>query len=313
VVKYLITGGAGFIGSHLCHHLENNGDEVIVIDNLSNGNPAGLSQNVKLIVGDITNPRLITESLNGVSGCFHLAATTSAAAYNQDWTAATLSNLAGSVTVLQQLSYFNIPVVFASSAAVYGAKRMLPLIETMPTSPISGYGTDKLGLELHAKAMAKSIGLVFIGLRFFNIYGPQKENELAPKDVTSSFFTRMIKERPVEISGDGNQTRDFVFVTDAVQALSAAMNYAQEGECGFFNVCSGTQVSMNKLALEVGRVLEAPVIKKYYEIQTQEIRHSFGDPTNASKHLHFNTKITLEKGLAQMARWVKQVELATRI
>ncbi len=174
---YLVTGGCGFIGSHLAEALLGAGHRVRVLDDLSSGRLANLPQGAAFIQGDVTDPAAVRAALAGVNGCFHLAAIASVERGAQDWAGTHKANQTGTVMLLEAIrrSGRRIPFVYASSAAVYGDCQSLPLTEASATRPLSAYGADKLGCELHARVASASFAIPTAGLRFFNVFGPRQD------------------------------------------------------------------------------------------------------------------------------------------
>ena len=222
-VRYLVTGGCGFIGSHLVEALLNSGAEVVVVDNLSTGRLENISQTVRLIRGDVRDQTLLRVAAENCSGIFHLAAVASVPKCNEEWYASHTVNLSASICVFEAAVQMDLPVVYASSSAVYGIVKRTPIRENAPKHPISPYGADKLAMELHAAAGAYVHQLRSFGLRFFNVYGPRQDPSSAYSGVISVFVSRARKHHSITIHGDGKQVRDFVYVTDAVSACCAAM------------------------------------------------------------------------------------------
>ncbi|HYZ25110.1 MAG TPA: NAD-dependent epimerase/dehydratase family protein, partial [Rhodopila sp.] len=174
---YLVTGGAGFIGSHLCDALGARGDVVRVLDDLSTGKRENLRPEVELIVGDIADPLTAADAVAGIDGCFHLAAIASVEKGVTDWLGTHHANLTGTISIFDAIRRTGrgIPVVYASSAAVYGDAATVPIAETEPCRPLSAYGADKYGSELHARVASHVHGIPTVGLRFFNVYGPRQD------------------------------------------------------------------------------------------------------------------------------------------
>src|SRR5665213_2338149 len=222
---YLVTGGAGFIGSHLCDALVGDGHAVRVLDDLSTGVRTNLPASVELIEGDIADQAAMQEAVAGVDGCFHLAAIASVARGVEDWLGTHRANLTGAITLFDTVRRepLPVPVVYASSAAVYGDGARLPITEDAAKRPLSAYGADKYACELHAEVASHVHAVPTVGLRFFNVYGPRQDPRSPYSGVISIFCERLRRGAPVEVFGDGGQTRDFIAVADVVAALRAAM------------------------------------------------------------------------------------------
>ena len=222
----LVTGGAGFIGSHVVNRLVDRGDEVIVLDDLSTGLRDSVNPRALLVVGNITDGQLVREAVAAVDACVHLAAIASVGRFNEDWASCHAVNQSAFVALLQFLARRpkgRIPLVYASSAAVYGNSTQPPICETAVARPVSGYGADKLGCEAHARAAGEASGVETFGLRFFNVYGIGQRPGSPYAGVVSIFADRTLRGEPLNIYGDGSQSRDFVHVDDAVQAVLAAL------------------------------------------------------------------------------------------
>ena len=300
--RYLITGGAGFIGSHLVDALLAAGHGARVLDDLSTGRRENLPLAAELILGDVADPATVSAAMAGMDGCFHLAAIASVARAAEDWPGTHRVNLGGTVAVLDAARARRVPVVYASSAAVYGDCAALPLAEAAPTRPLSAYGADKLGSELHAAVASGVFGVPSVGLRFFNVFGPRQDPASPYSGVISVFAGRLRAGAPLVLHGDGGQTRDFVFVADVVAALLAAM--AWRGGAGVFNVCSGRATSIRELAATLAatagvqpRLTEGPP-------RPGDIRHSLGSPEAARAALGLGPPTPLATGLAAVWDWL---------
>ena len=192
MATYLVTGGCGFIGSHLCSALRGAGHRVRVLDDLSTGVAANLAPGADLVRGDVADAGLVRRAMDGAAGCFHLAAIASVERGTRDWLGTHRVNLSGAVAVLEAAARLGgVPVVYASSAAVYGDCEALPLAEDAPTRPLSAYGADKLGCEQHARVAGVVHGVPTLGLRFFNVFGPRQDPGSPYSGVISIFCERL--------------------------------------------------------------------------------------------------------------------------
>jgi UDP-glucose 4-epimerase len=301
---YLVTGGAGFIGSHLVDALLAGGDRVQVLDDLSTGKRGNLDPAADLIVGDVADAACVAAAMENVDGCFHLAAIASVQSGNQDWLGTHRTNLTGTITIFDAARRAKpdrtVPVVYASSAAVYGDSTQMPLAETAPTQPLSAYGADKLGCELHARVAGQVHGVRTAGCRFFNVYGPRQDPGSPYSGVISIFFNRIGRGQGITIFGDGGQTRDFVYVGDVVDALLAAMRQ-EMAQTAVFNICTGRTTSLLELAAAVGRVFAREPAIAFAEERVGDIRVSLGSPALARRGLGFEANTLLEDGLDRMA------------
>lgn len=305
MATYLITGGAGFIGSHLAERLIARGDRLRVLDSLTTGRQTNLPAGTDLVQADIRDAAVVAKAMRGVDGVFHLAAVSSVHAYLDGWSAAAGVNAVGSLTVFEAAARAQVALVYASSAAVYGNPAELPLTETAPLRPISGYGADKLGNELHAAAMAEAKGLAAVGLRFFNVYGPRQSPDSAYSGVISIFLNRWRSGRPLTVFGDGSQTRDFIFVQDVARALVAAMDRAQGGGGGTFNICTGRATSILDLVAALAQVVQSPLDVDFAPPRSGEISASLGSPEAAAAALDFRAQTEFVAGLAETLAWVR--------
>lgn len=303
MASYLVTGGCGFIGSHLVAALRGRGDAVRVLDDLSTGSRDNLAPGASLILGDIADPVTVREAMEGVDGCFHLAAIASVERGVQDWLGSHRANLSGAITVLDAARERRIPVVYASSAAVYGDNAALPLTEAALTRPLSAYGADKLGCELHAR-VAGTYGVPTLGLRFFNVFGPRQDPRSPYSGVISIFCDRLTRGEAVDVYGDGEQTRDFVYVTDVVAALLAGLRGANP-TAPVFNVCTGRPISVRVLAETIAAVSGVALELRYRPARMGEIRHSLGAAELGTEVLGLGTPIGLREGLMEVVAWLR--------
>ena len=295
---YVVTGGAGFIGSHLTDALLAQGHRVRVIDDLSTGHRHNLDARAELVVADICDAGALRGALDGAAGCFHLAAIASVARANEDWAGTHRVNLTGTIAVLDACRAGRLPVVYASSAAVYGDVGDAVAHEGLPCAPRTAYGADKYGSELHAAVGWGVHGVPSFGLRFFNVYGPRQDPSSPYSGVISIFADRIARGQSVTVHGDGGQTRDFVFVADVVAHLLAAMGYLGP-ETGAFvaNVCTGREISIAALAEIVGRVCGQTARVEHGPARAGDIRRSVGSAVEAVDKLGVEAGVGLEDGL----------------
>jgi len=293
---YLVTGGCGFIGSHLIDSLIKDGHTVRILDNLSTGKRGNIQHDCEVIVGDVGNSEIVASSMENMDGCFHLAAIASVQQSNENWIGTHKTNLTGTINVFDAARQKKIPIVYASSAAVYGDNAEMPLKEYTDLRPLTAYGADKLGSELHARVASLVHGVPTVGLRFFNVYGPRQNPSSPYSGVISIFIKRLIEKKSIIIFGDGEQTRDFVYVGDVVSVLRSAM-LNMSSVPGVFNVCTGNSVSINKLVKVILSIngLSTPVEHK--KTRKGDIRVSIGDPTRTKLMLGISAKISLADGL----------------
>ncbi|HET6184792.1 MAG TPA: NAD-dependent epimerase/dehydratase family protein [Acetobacteraceae bacterium] len=292
----LVTGGAGFIGSHLADALLAQGHRVRILDDFSSGQWRNVPSGTELIRGDVADEATVAAALADADGCFHLAAIASVERGNNEWLAAHRVNLTGTITVFEAARRRGVPVVYASSAAVFGDNPEPPFAEDAALRPLSAYGADKLGCELHARAGGRVHGLRTAGLRFFNVYGPRQDPHSPYSGVISIFGGRLRRGLPLIVFGDGEQVRDFVYVADVVQALLAALD-AASAEAPVFNICTGRPTSVRALAAAMGAVLGIAPDLRFAPPRPGDIRASLGDPTRAAASLGWEARTALADGL----------------
>jgi UDP-glucose 4-epimerase len=307
MTTWLVTGGAGFIGSHLCEALLARGDAVRVLDDLSTGKRENLPPLATLIEADVADPLAVRDALQGVAGCFHLAAIASVERGINDWLGTHRANLTGAITVFDAARTTRIPVVYASSAAVYGDAATIPITEATACRPLSAYGADKLGCELHARVASHVHGIPTVGLRFFNVYGPRQDPRSPYSGVISIFCEHIRRGAPIDIFGDGEQTRDFVYVTDVVAALLSSMQLAP-ANTQVFNVCTGIAVSVLALAREIAALTGTRLDAQHHPPRAGEIRHSTGSPVLSRQMLSLPEPVSLRNGLAAVLDWLDSAD-----
>lgn len=303
MAHYLITGGCGFIGSHLADLILSLGHRVRVLDDLSTGKRENLSPRAELVIGDIADRAAVERCMADVDGCFHLAAVASVERCNRDWIGTHRTNLTGTITVFDcaraTASRPAVPVVYASSAAIYGDQPVVPIDERSAPQPLSAYGADKLGCELHARVASLVHGVPAVGMRFFNVYGPRQDPKSPYSGVISIFCDRIAAGRPITIFGDGQQVRDFIYVGDVAQALWAAMQAPQPAG-SVFNVCTGKATSIRMLVDAIAALHGKSPLVEHGPPRDGDIRASVGDGRRAKEALGFCALTTLRTGLAQL-------------
>src|SRR5271166_1959868 len=290
MARYLVTGGAGFIGSHLVEALLGEGHAVRVLDDLSSGCRENLPRQIEFIKGDVTDPATVGQALEGVDGCFHLAAIPSVTLSHREWLRTHQVNLTGTINVFNwarpSRNRREVPVVYASTAAVYGDGGLVPAAENSAAAPLSAYGADKYACELHAGVASAIHGIPTVGLRLFNLYGPRQDPQSPYSGVISVFADRLLRGEPVEIFGDGEQTRDFIYVGDGICALRRAMRAATT-RASVFNVCTGTGTTVLGLAETMAALCRTKLVVHRRPARSGDVRNSIGDPRHAAAQLGF--------------------------
>ena len=298
---FLVTGGAGFLGSHLVDALLSQGHLVRVLDDLSSGHRENLPRQIQFLPGDITDPTTVEEAFQGINGCFHLAAIASVVRSNREWLRTHEVNLTGTLNILNQARRLRhrreIPIVYASSAAIYGDCGTVPIGEDTPVAPLSAYGADKRACELHARVAGAVHEIPTVGLRFFNLYGPRQDAKSPYSGVIALFADRLKLGEAVEIFGDGGQVRDFTYVGDAVGALDRALGAASTS-APVFNICTGKGTSVRALAETMAQLYQTDITAYYSPARSGEARISVGDPRRAAEQLGFRAGTALADGLA---------------
>ncbi|MFQ3586599.1 MAG: NAD-dependent epimerase/dehydratase family protein [Fimbriimonadaceae bacterium] len=291
----LVTGGAGFIGSHLVEALAAAGAQVRVLDDLSSGsldNLAAVADRIEMHRGSVLDADLVRALTEGCRFVFHLAAVVSVARSFDEPVPCHRVNAEGALVVAEAASRAGARLVLSSSAAVYGDNPNLPLPESQNLAPLSPYGAQKAYGEMIVGAYRAGVAL-----RYFNVYGPRQDPSSPYSGVVSIFARRMAAGQPITVFGDGKQTRDFVYVDDVVRAnMRAALSDAR----GAYNVCTGRPVSLLELIEILGRLLQ-PVEVAFAEPRIGDIRHSAGDPRSAENDLGFIARTTIGEGLAKLA------------
>ena len=303
MARFLVTGGAGFIGSHLVETLLNEGHAVQVLDDLSSGHRENLPPQAQFTEADVTDPEAVHRAFDGIDGCFHLAAIASIERSHGEWLRTHKVNLTGTINVFDQARPARrrreVPVVYASTAAVYGNCGNLPVDEESPAAPLSAYGADKHACELHARIAGAIHGVPTVGLRFFNLYGPRQDPFSPYSSVISIFAERLLRGEPVEIFGDGEQARDFTNIQDAIRALRQAMRVATT-KALVFNVCTGRATTVRGLAQAMAELCRTELVVHRRPARCGEVRISVGDPRRAAEQLGFTAQTALSDGLAMM-------------
>jgi len=304
---FLVTGGAGFIGSHTAEELVRRGAKVRVLDDFSTGKQENLSpfqSFIELVEGDIRELETCRRALRGVDFVFHLAALTSVPGSISDPLLNHEINVNGTANLLLASSEAKVKrLVFASSAAVYGDSRTLPLREGTEGAPLSPYALSKLVGEKYCQLFYQLYGLETVCLRYFNVFGPRQDPFSAYASVIPLFINTILSEERPQIFGDGEQSRDFVFVADAVEANLGAIEAPDEALGGVFNIGSGERTTINSLVSEICELTGVSVRPIYADPRPGDITHSFADIGNARRVLGFEPLVGFRQGLKKTAGW----------
>jgi UDP-glucose 4-epimerase len=299
MAKVLVTGGAGFIGSHLVEALLAKKHDVTVLDNLSSGRLSNLSavkDKINFIKGDICDVNSVKKACEGKDVVFHLAAIASVPYSVQHPLEAHEVNITGTLKVLIAARDAKVKrFVFSSSAAVYGDEPSLPKTENSPLRPMTPYALSKLAGEQYALIFHKIYGMETVALRYFNVFGPRQDPSSPYSGVITKFVTALKSGKQPLIFGDGMQTRDFVFVSDVVQANLKAMTARAAGKV--FNIATGVQVSIKEMLVHLNEILNVKIAPRFEPAQKGDILHSVADISEAKKVLHFSPDVPFHEGL----------------
>lgn len=303
--RYLVTGGAGFIGSTIVDALVARGDTVRVVDDLSSGRRENLAHldTVELIEADIASPGLAATAVAGIDYVVHAAAIPSVLRSVQNPVTCHRANVEGTLFLLTAARDAGVKrVVYASSSSVYGDSPTLPKNEAMAPNPCSPYALQKLVGEEYARLFYRLYELETVSLRFFNVFGPRQDPNSEYSGVISLFIAALSEGRPPTIHGDGEQTRDFTFVSDVANGVIAAMQ-ARDVSGRVINIACGGRTSLNRLLTILRELTGVTVEPRYIEPRPADVRDSQADINLAVRMLRFEPRVTLEAGLRRTIEW----------
>lgn len=306
---YLVTGGAGFIGSHIVERLLKDGKQVRVIDNFVTGKRENLNGHIaklELVQGDILDLELVRKAVEGIEVIFHQAALRSVPLSVDNPLATNEVNTQGTLNILLAARDSGVKrVVYASSSSVYGDSPRLPKTEDQATAPISPYAVSKLAGENYCSVFTKVYGLETISLRYFNVFGPRQDPRSQYAAVIPKFISRALKGKPLEVHGDGLQSRDFTYIDDVVQAnlLAAA---AEKGVGEAFNVAKGKAYSLLDLIAALSRILGKNLQWVHTPSRQGDVRHTLADISKARRVLGYKVHTEFEQGLYQTYRHLNE-------
>jgi nucleoside-diphosphate-sugar epimerase len=305
---YLVTGGAGFIGSHIVEELVKKGERVRVIDNLSTGkreNLGLLMDEIEFIQGDLRDPKAAAQAAKGADFVLHQAAVPSVPRSIEDPIGSTENNLNGTLHLLMAACDAGVQrVVYASSSAVYGDSPNLPKREDFLPAPLSPYAVSKLVGEYYCQVFHQLYGLETVSLRYFNVFGPRQDPLSPYAAVIPKFITLALAKKPLVVYGDGEQSRDFSFVADVVEANLLACR-AKDIAGEQFNVGSGEQTSLNQLVQLVKEIIDPDLKVEYTKPQPGDVRHSLAGIEKAQKLMGFAPITPFSEGLLRTVSWFK--------
>ena len=312
-MKYLVTGGAGFIGSHIVETLLEQGNTVRVLDNFSTGKPENLngltqrfnSRQLEVLEGDVRNLPDLKEAVHDVEIVFHEAAFVSVPQSMQEPQICFDINVTGTSLLFDAARRAGVQrVIVASSAAVYGESDAFPLAEDTPLDPLSPYAVSKRVKEMYAELFTSSFGLEVVALRYFNVYGPRQRPDSMYAAAVPIFARRLLDGKPVTIYGDGGQTRDLINVHDVVRANLIASQHP-DAAGGIFNVCTGIETRLLDLLDVMHELVPNAPPPQFTAPRAGDIYRSLGSPKKATDVLGFEAQVSLTDGLKETVDWMQ--------
>jgi nucleoside-diphosphate-sugar epimerase len=311
-MRYLVTGGAGFIGSNTVDELVRRGHSVVVLDDLSSGKEDNLGEirnKITFIKGSITDIEVVRKAMHEAEYVLHLGARTSVPRSVKDPIDTNKINIEGTLNVLVAAKELKVKrVVFAASSSAYGETPTLPKVETMQPQPISPYGVTKYVGELYGQTFGRCYGLENVSLRYFNIFGPRQDPGSPYSGVLAKFCTAFLEDTQPLVFGDGEQTRDFTYVENAVQANLLACE-APNASGKVFNVGVGERISLNEVLRELGKITGKRLEAKYEPPRDGDIRDSQADISQARECLGYDPQVSFEEGLARTFEWYRATQM----
>ncbi len=307
-MKYIVTGGAGFIGSHIVENLIQNNHEVVIFDNLFSGTLSNIEpflkkDTVTFVKGSITDLTLLSKTFEGADGIFHEGAISSVPRSIANPFATNEANVTGTLNVLAAARDCGVrKVLFASSSSVYGNSLTLPKHEDMTPHPLSPYAVSKLAGEEYLKVFSEVYGLKTLSLRYFNVFGPRQDPKSEYAAVIPKFITGILNHKSLTVYGDGGQTRDFTYVKDVVQANISAMESEAQG---VFNVAYCKRINLNELASMIMEITGIVVPLVYEPPRTGDVRDSLADITRAQNAFGYAPEYTVKTGLIETIEWYR--------
>ncbi len=307
-MRYLVTGGAGFIGSNTVEELVRRGHSVVVLDDLSAGKEENLAEvrtKITFIKGTITDLEVVRRAVQEADYVLHLAARTSVPRSVKDPLETNRANVDGTLNLLVAARDAKVKrVVFAASSSVYGEVPTLPKVETMQPAPISPYGVSKFVGELYAQVFGRCYGLENVSLRYFNVFGPHQDPSSPYSGVLSKFITAFLEDGQAVVYGDGEQSRDFTYVENAVQANLLACE-APNASGKVFNVGTGTRFTLNQTLRLLEQIAGKRMEPKYDPPRDGDIRDSQADITQSRELLGYDPTVEFEEGLRRTYDWYR--------
>ena len=309
MARFLVTGGAGFIGSNIAETLCKRGDSVLILDDFSTGkqeNIAHLGDGIQVMRASVADLAACRRAVEGVEFVLHLAALPSVQRSVEDPLAAHAANLTGTLNMLiaardQGVERF----VFAASSAAYGDLPTLPKAEDMPTNPLSPYSVQKLTGEMYCRIFFSLYGLPTIALRYFNVFGPRQDPASQYAAAVPLFVTRLLANRAPTIYGDGEQSRDFTPVDNVIQANLLACEAPKEAFGEVYNIACGERISVNRLASLIRDIVGTETPFEYADARPGDVKHSLADIGKARRLLGYAPQVSFRDGLERVIAWYR--------
>jgi UDP-glucose 4-epimerase len=307
--KVLVTGGAGFIGSHLARALEARDHAVRVLDDFSSGkraNLADLEGRIEIVEGSILDEATLERAMDGVEIVYHEAAIPSVPRSIAAPLASHQANATGTLNVLEVARRKSVRrVIYAGSSSAYGETPTLPKVESMATAPLSPYAVSKLAGEHYCQVYARAFGVETVVLRYFNVFGPRQDPNSQYAAVIPRFVTAALEGRRPVIFGDGTQSRDFCFIDNVIEANLLAAD-AREASGKVFNVACGRATDLNQVVKLIASALDTPLDPTYETGRVGDVKHSLADISAARKILGYTAQVSFEDGLLRTIEWYKR-------
>ena len=308
MAHYLVTGGAGFIGSHLCEELVRRGERVRVVDSLITGKRQNLAHlpQVEFMEGDLADIDVARRAVHGIEYVLHQAAIPSVPRSVEDPLTSNRANIDASVNILVAARDAKVKrLVYAGSSSAYGNSEVLPKVETMPTAPLSPYALQKLVAEQYCQMFTTLYGFETVTIRYFNVFGPRQDPSSPYSGVISLFISALCDGRRPTIYGDGEQTRDFTYVTNVVDGVLRAC-HAPEASGEVINVATAGRISLNQLFAIVKREVGSSLEPNYSNPRAGDVRDSQADIGKAQRLLGYTPIVSFEEGLGRTVKWYRE-------
>ena len=308
-MKYLVTGGAGFIGSNIVEELLRRGHQVRVLDNFATGRRENLTpflDRIELIEGDLRSYHIVREAVDGMDFILHQGALPSVPRSIKDPITSNEVNVAGTLNILDAARDAGVKrVVFASSSSIYGDSEKLPKQEDMTPNPLSPYAVSKLAGEKYCQVFARIYGLHTVALRYFNVFGPRQDPTSQYSAVIPKFITAILNNKQPTIYGDGTQSRDFTYVTNVVEANILATE-ADFPPGMVFNCACHERIDLNQLVKDINEILGKHIEPLYTDPRPGDVKHSFADIERIQKYLGYRHNVYFREGLEKTIEWYKE-------